>query len=1515
MSESVESAAALYNLLLCALLLGVVGAKELFLGELSLLEMHKLAERLIGHFSFKLLLLLSLVDVLVVQPVWLLWFAAVTAIKRTCSPTSCPPIFQPPPPFRSLPLSDVRSGGQGAIAAPQCVTLREPLLAPAHARPAAARAARQPAPVSALCPPLCLPCPFASTARPGVVFENVERKSTSCVSLRCSFAAAPRFSARTCALAMHHCAMWPPVSRRPYSHPRLLPHSATPLLPSAVCLLPFFAPASPASSPSASRNVMSPWPRLSVGLLFAYEPLVIAIDTTQVRAPMPPSAHLPIPPSPRTLSVGLLFASSHSSSPSTPHRSVLPCPHPPISPSLHPHVLSPWGCSLPRATRHRHRHHTGPCSHAPIRPSPHPSIPTYSLRGAALCLEPLVIAIDTTQVRAPMPPSAHLPIPPSPRTLSVGLLFASSHSSSPSTPHRSVLPCPHPPISPSLHPHVLSPWGCSLPRATRHRHRHHTGPCSHAPIRPSPHPSIPTYSLRGAALCLEPLVIAIDTTQVRAPMPPSAHLPIPPSPRTLSVGLLFASSHSSSPSTPHRSVLPCPHPPISPSLHPHILSPWGCSLPRATRHRHRHHTGPCSHAPIRPSPHPSIPTYSLRGAALCLEPLVIAIDTTQVRAPMPPSAHLPIPPSPRTLSVGLLFASSHSSSPSTPHRSVLPCPHPPISPSLHPHVLSPWGCSLPRATRHRHRHHTGPCSHAPIRPSPHPSIPTYSLRGAALCLEPLVIAIDTTQVRAPMPPSAHLPIPPSPRTLSVGLLFASSHSSSPSTPHRSVLPCPHPPISPSLHPHVLSPWGCSLPRATRHRHRHHTGPCSHAPIRPSPHPSIPTYSLRGAALCLEPLVIAIDTTQVRAPMPPSAHLPIPPSPRTLSVGLLFASSHSSSPSTPHRSVLPCPHPPISPSLHPHVLSPWGCSLPRATRHRHRHHTGPCSHAPIRPSPHPSIPTYSLRGAALCLEPLVIAIDTTQVRAPMPPSAHLPIPPSPRTLSVGLLFASSHSSSPSTPHRSPLVIAIDTTQVSAAIPACTPHPIHTIPHARSHASMSPPSVGLLFAYEPLAIAIDTTGTLLHYCVHLLEAHSDLLSAHLPPALPLTSLLASCEWAELRSWLLFNVSFTADASSTLLTLAHCALVLLIRGFSFSVIDLVLVFNIRTLLAALSKRVAGFLRWHAALRLLRSTFPDATPAQITAFADDCAICREPLSSAKRLPCGHLFHLSCLRSWLEHGSQAPYSCPTCRRPLDSLPPNVLSSLSPPPQPPPAAAAAGVAANQPPPEAAWGGGWEDAGGGVNRVWGGDAGQGEGARGGAGGGQGGEGHRGEGGGGGMGGGERQEGGERGIGGGRFFSSSISLRGIRFRGGGSGRARHVGEEGAGGGGESGTGGGGAGGEGGAPVQPRVGAAAGGGREAGEEVRGGVVGGGGGGEEVRGRRRGWSLWGGGGEGGQGGGGEGARGGAGGWGMGMRMGVDEDRMAAMVAQVEEVLPHVPSHAIRQELLRRPNVLLAVNALMDAW
>lgn len=40
------------------------------------------------------------------------------------------------------------------------------------------------------------------------------------------------------------------------------------------------------------------------------------------------------------------------------------------------------------------------------------------------------------------------------------------------------------------------------------------------------------------------------------------------------------------------------------------------------------------------------------------------------------------------------------------------------------------------------------------------------------------------------------------------------------------------------------------------------------------------------------------------------------------------------------------------------------------------------------------------------------------------------------------------------------------------------------------------------------------------------------------------------------------------------------------------------------------------------------------------DCLICREGMDSAKKLPCGHVFHLDCLRMWLQHQQ----SCPLCR-------------------------------------------------------------------------------------------------------------------------------------------------------------------------------------------------------------------------------------------------------------------------------
>ncbi|MCO5556125.1 hypothetical protein L7F22_009669 [Adiantum nelumboides] len=107
----------------------------------------------------------------------------------------------------------------------------------------------------------------------------------------------------------------------------------------------------------------------------------------------------------------------------------------------------------------------------------------------------------------------------------------------------------------------------------------------------------------------------------------------------------------------------------------------------------------------------------------------------------------------------------------------------------------------------------------------------------------------------------------------------------------------------------------------------------------------------------------------------------------------------------------------------------------------------------------------------------------------------------------------------------------------------------------------------------------------------------------------------------------------------------------------------------------RLRDFIKYRAATRNMDTRFPNATQADLRSMSDGtCIICREemiveevggndqgealaegrqptptvPASSnsglnetPKKLPCGHIFHFHCLRSWLERQQ----SCPTCRR------------------------------------------------------------------------------------------------------------------------------------------------------------------------------------------------------------------------------------------------------------------------------
>ncbi|KAF1929077.1 uncharacterized protein M421DRAFT_420303 [Didymella exigua CBS 183.55] len=98
------------------------------------------------------------------------------------------------------------------------------------------------------------------------------------------------------------------------------------------------------------------------------------------------------------------------------------------------------------------------------------------------------------------------------------------------------------------------------------------------------------------------------------------------------------------------------------------------------------------------------------------------------------------------------------------------------------------------------------------------------------------------------------------------------------------------------------------------------------------------------------------------------------------------------------------------------------------------------------------------------------------------------------------------------------------------------------------------------------------------------------------------------------------------------------------------------------SLIKRINDFIKYRNATRDMNTRYPDATGDDLSR-ENICIVCREEMrpwnppvaegaqpgrrmderQRPKKLPCGHILHFSCLRSWLERQQV----CPTCRRPV----------------------------------------------------------------------------------------------------------------------------------------------------------------------------------------------------------------------------------------------------------------------------
>ncbi|XP_070283568.1 E3 ubiquitin-protein ligase synoviolin isoform X4 [Myotis yumanensis] len=144
-----------------------------------------------------------------------------------------------------------------------------------------------------------------------------------------------------------------------------------------------------------------------------------------------------------------------------------------------------------------------------------------------------------------------------------------------------------------------------------------------------------------------------------------------------------------------------------------------------------------------------------------------------------------------------------------------------------------------------------------------------------------------------------------------------------------------------------------------------------------------------------------------------------------------------------------------------------------------------------------------------------------------------------------------------------------------------------------------------------------------------------------------------WDNKAVYMLYTELFTGFIK-VLLYLAFMTIMIKVHTFPL--------FAIRPMYLAMrqfKKAVTDAIMSRRAIRNMNTLYPDATPEELQAMDNVCIICREEMvTGAKKLPCNHIFHTSCLRSWF----QRQQTCPTCR--MDVLRASLPTQSPPPPEP-----------------------------------------------------------------------------------------------------------------------------------------------------------------------------------------------------------------------------------------------------------
>ncbi|KAF9345868.1 E3 ubiquitin-protein ligase hrd1 [Mortierella sp. AD094] len=209
------------------------------------------------------------------------------------------------------------------------------------------------------------------------------------------------------------------------------------------------------------------------------------------------------------------------------------------------------------------------------------------------------------------------------------------------------------------------------------------------------------------------------------------------------------------------------------------------------------------------------------------------------------------------------------------------------------------------------------------------------------------------------------------------------------------------------------------------------------------------------------------------------------------------------------------------------------------------------------------------------------------------------------------------------------------------------------HAVNMVTLRGPNMMIMFGFEYTLLATSLMASFGKYVLHTIDMRSE-------------------EPWENKSMLLFYLDLVADFVKLVTYLLFFMVILVCYGLPLHIIR-----DVYMTMRSFLQKCKDLIQYRKATRNMNERYPDASPAELAALSDPiCIICREemvgnhpdaagpaPAAAAgqaaprvqhaaprpsglntnvpKKLPCGHIFHFHCLKSWLERQQ----SCPTCRR------------------------------------------------------------------------------------------------------------------------------------------------------------------------------------------------------------------------------------------------------------------------------